>query len=165
MSNGLPTLTIQEAMEELGVSDKTVRRLLKRGTLEKHSEVHGRILITAESIRRVKTQTPRPPEAPDEPEQAGSYAMVPASHYEALQQTTHTLAETVREQTAYIRQLQQELAEAQRSRGLSEADRARIVAEIRVELQTAQASPGSSLRTESTTEGSPMRRLLRRLFG
>src|SRR3712207_6714985 len=63
MTNGRPPLTIQDAMEELDVSDKTIRRLLKRGDLERAGEVHGRILITAESVERVKTQTPRP--APD----------------------------------------------------------------------------------------------------
>src|ERR671916_272214 len=102
MTNGRPPLTIQDAMEELDVSDKTIRRLLKRGDLERAGEVHGRILITAESVQRVKTQTPRP-EAPDEPTapQTGhGYAMVPVRHYEELQRTTQTLAETVREQTA-----------------------------------------------------------------
>jgi hypothetical protein len=165
-NNGRAPLTIQDATEALGVSDKTIRRLLKRGDLERAGELHGRILITADSVERFKQHIPRSPEAPDEPEQVGGYAMVPVAHYEALQHAHTILAETVRDQAAYIRQLQDQLAEAQRHQGLSEAERARIVAEIRAELDRASVdSPGSSLRSESKAEGSAMRRMLRRLFG
>lgn len=167
MTNNQATMTVQEAMEALGVSDKTIRRLLKRGDLEQHGTIHGRILITAASVEQVRSHVGRPQEEPEAPaaQQAGTnYAMVPVSHYEALQATTQTLAETVRDQAAYIRQLQEELTAAREQRGLTEEERARLVAEIRAELQAAtsqpgQESPSTSLRTSTIEKGSVMQHL------
>jgi hypothetical protein len=167
MSNNQPPLTVQAATETLGVSDKTVRRLLKRGVLEKAGEVHGRILITAASVERVKQHIPPLSEVPAAPPSNG-YAMVPASHYEALQHAHTILAETVRDQAAYIRQLQERIAEleAQQRYASKAEEHERAITELRAELDRITVdSPGSSLRSESKPEGSAMRRMLRRLFG
>jgi len=171
MTSNQSPLTVQEAMEALGVSDKTIRRLLKKGELEHQGTVHGRILISAESIARVGSQVERPQEEPTRPQvphTSESYAMVPVSHYEALQTTTQTLAETVRDQAAYIRQLQEELTEARDRRGLTEDERAQLMAEIRADLQAASSQPGhpspsAGLRDRSDEKGSVMHRLLKRL--
>lgn len=135
-------------MAALNVSDKTIRRLLKRGDLERAGDIHGRILITAASVERVRGQVDRPqasPEPPQQPQTSTGYAMVPAQHYEALQNAHTILAETVRDQAAYIRELQEQLREAQRQAA----------------VQPVQASPDSSLDTPEAPQGSAMRRLFR----
>jgi Helix-turn-helix domain len=49
-----PPLTIEEAIDSLGVSDKTVRRMLKAGILqEQERDPKGRILISALSVDQV----------------------------------------------------------------------------------------------------------------
>lgn len=98
------TLTIPEAMTALGVSDKTIRRLLKRGDLDQAGTQAGRILITAESVARVGQQVGRIADEPDEPEPG--YQMVPARQYEMLQATAGSLAQTVHNQAVHIEQLQ-----------------------------------------------------------
>jgi hypothetical protein len=148
VTNQGATLTIPEAMAVLNVSDKTIRRLLNRGKLDRAGEIHGRILITAESVERVRGQVTRPQAAPDAPQQAPdapSYAMVPVHLYERLQATHMVLAETVREQATVIATLQEQLREAQ----------------ARPAPQPVQESPDTSLDRQTAAQGSAMRRLLR----
>src|SRR5919202_5652364 len=52
-----PPLTIEEAIDTLGVSDKTVRRMLKAGILqEQERDPKGRILLSALSIDQAATR-------------------------------------------------------------------------------------------------------------
>src|SRR5919199_540601 len=52
-----PPLTIDEAIDTLGVSDKTVRRMLKAGILqEQERDPKGRILISALSVDQAATR-------------------------------------------------------------------------------------------------------------
>ncbi len=61
MTNNRPPLTVQETMGALGVSDSTVRRMLKEGVLREIQPRHGPIQIDPNSVNEsAQKQRPQP---------------------------------------------------------------------------------------------------------
>src|SRR5918997_3037487 len=110
MTNGRP-LTIDEAIEALGVSDKTVRRMLKEGMLvEQDRDARGRILISPASIATVAQQLE---ERRGADEGRANFAL--AAHADALSSTIDRFTamiderdQLIRERDHMIRQLTEE---------------------------------------------------------
>jgi len=156
-------------MESLDVSDKTIRRLLKRGDLQQHSMQHGRILITAESVAQVAQQIDRPlNRAEDAQEPVEPSQPQPTGESTQLARSVELMTEMLRDQQSYIRQLQERIAELESYQRygpkMDEHDRA--IAELQAALAAAQTgqSPAPSLRAQTPKNRSMLQRMLRRLI-
>lgn len=122
-------LSIAETIKALGVSEKTIRRMLKDGMLHEHSrDPRGRILITPESIAAAAEQLAERHQA-DNPTPAAS-PIVLASQTTSIERVNAGLLDQLREAQQYAREQVDEIRRLEREN---------------VELRTAQKllpSPG-----------------------
>jgi len=103
-------LNIAETIKALGISEKTVRRMLKDGMLHEHSrDPRGRILITPESIAAVAEQLAERHQS-DQPV-ASPAPIVLASQTASLDRHIERLASMVDDRDEEIRKLERENAE------------------------------------------------------
>jgi len=157
-------LTIQETMLALGVSEKTVRRLLKRGELEEHSRLLNRVLITAESIERVASQSGRPPAEPVQ----GATVMQAMPQPSELQQVSATFADLLREKDERIYALQRQVADLEAQQkylpSLTDIERAELD-RLRQEIESLRAPSPSSRPVTGTGSEQGVRAWIRRKTG
>jgi hypothetical protein len=159
MTNGRP-LTIDETIEALGISDKTVRRMLKEGLLvEQERDTRGRILIAPDSIAHVAQQLE---ERRGHDEGRGNFAL--AAHADALSSTVDRFTAMIDERDALIRSLTEEVATLRAERRLlAPPERVRELEQRIVELEAqiaANARPMTDQGAQSTRKG-----WIARLFG
>ncbi len=132
MATRLP-LTIPEAARALALSEKTVRRMTKAGTLtEQGRDAAGRILITAQSIEAVAAQLDRAAIGwPEHPVSASSQ-LTPYAQPDPLQALGDTFARLLTEKDQRIYTLQDELAQLRAEQKflprISEAEHERVQA-------------------------------------
>lgn len=126
-------LTIDETIEALGVSDKTVRRMLKEGILVEYDrDARGRILITPESIRATAEQLEE--RRSGDEGRARDFAL--ASQADALNTTVDRFTQMIDERDGVIRQLTEELATLRTERKyLPSPDRVRELEQRIAELE------------------------------
>ncbi len=102
-------LSIAEAINVLGCSEKTVRRMLKDGMLHEHSrDPRGRILITPESIAAAAEQLAERRHADEHA--ATPQPIVLASQTASLDRTIERLTSMLDERDRIIREQTDELA-------------------------------------------------------
>lgn len=107
MTNNRPPLTVHEAMRALGVSDSTVRRMLKEGVLREHSrDAGGRIQIDPASVDAVAVGLGRAELAGHEVRRELAPTMT------TLAEVVSSLAETIQQQQDRIADLALQLGEA-----------------------------------------------------
>ena len=154
-------LTIEETIEALGVSDKTVRRMLKEGLLVEYDrDARGRILITPESIRAAADQLAE--RRGDDEGRSRDLAL--ASQADMLSHTIDRFTQMIDERDAAIRSLTEELATLRAERKyLPSPDRVRELEQRIAELEAQlAASPGPM--TDQVGEG-VTKPWWKRLFG
>ncbi len=143
-------LTIEETIETLGISDKTVRRMLKEGLLQEHSrDGRNRILITPGSIAQVAEHL-KEQRGNDEPR---GHDLAVTTQAAALERAVETLSQLLQDRDARLVALLEEnaLLKAER-RFLPSADRVRELEEEVVRLRAELGSrpvtdqPGKSIR-------------------
>src|SRR5687768_13022857 len=159
MTNHEP-LTIDQAIEALGVSDKTVRRMLKEGLLrEQERDGRGRILISHDSIAAVAQQLD---ERRGADEGRGNFAL--AAHADALSSTVDRFTQMIDERDALIRSLTDEVATLRAERRLlAPPERVRELEQRIVELEAqiaARPGPMTDQAQQPTSKG-----WIARLFG
>lgn len=109
-----PPYTVPEAMQVLGVADKTIRRMLAAGQLrEAGRDAGNRILIDPETVEGMAVQLGRKVTARQEVRE-----IAPAinANAEASLAAINAFAQVVEQQNQRIFELQQELAEARAAR-------------------------------------------------
>lgn len=128
--------TIAEASQVLGVSDKTIRRMLQTGQLKEQGRDAGnRILITQESIDAAAVAMGRKVTAREEVRE-----IAPAlnANAEASLAAVNAFAEMIRERDQRIFKLQQELAQLEAERKFLPLQQVRVD-QLERELAEAQA--------------------------
>jgi excisionase family DNA binding protein len=116
--------TIAEASQVLGVSDKTIRRMLQAGQLKEYGRDAGnRILITQESLDAAAVAMGRKVTAREEVRE-----IAPAlnANAEASLAAVNAFAEMIRERDQRIFELQQELARLEAERKFLPLQQARV---------------------------------------
>ncbi len=152
-------LTIEETIETLGISDKTVRRMLKEGLLQEHSrDSRNRILITPASIAQVAEHL-KEQRGHDEPR---GHDLAVTTQAAALDRAVETLAQMIQDRDARLVELLEENAmlKAER-RFLPSPDRVR---ELEQEVARLNAALASRPVTDQASEGN-RKGWLRRWFG
>jgi excisionase family DNA binding protein len=137
-------LTIAEAAQILGVSDKTIRRMIQSRQLKEHGRDAGnRILITQESIDAAAVAMGRKVTAREEVRE-----IAPAlnANAEASLAAVNAFAEMIRERDQRIFELQQELARLEAERKFLPLQQVRVeqlehqLAEAEAKIAELQAS-------------------------
>ncbi len=159
MTNARPLL-IEETIEALGISDKTIRRMLKEGILqEQERDARGRILISPASIAAVAQQLEE--RRSDEGRTAG-FAL--AAQADALSSTVDRFTQMIDERDLVIRSLTEEVATLRAERRLLPPlervhELEQRIAELEAQL-SASARPMTDQAPEGTSKG-----WFARLFG
>lgn len=165
-------LTIAEAAQILGVSDKTIRRMLQAGQLKEHSRDAGnRILIIQETIDAAAVAMGRKVTAREEVRE-----IAPAlnANAEASLAAVNAFAEMIRERDQRIFELQQELARLEAERKFLPLQQARVdqlereLAEAQAkiaELQNSSPFDQTSVQASTHKEEAESKGFWRRLFG
>ncbi|HSH81851.1 MAG TPA: helix-turn-helix domain-containing protein [Herpetosiphonaceae bacterium] len=165
MTNGRPLL-IDEAIDALGVSDKTVRRMLKSGLLVEYGrDDRGRVLITPSSIEAARQQLTERRAEQDEVRE-----LLPAltTQAELLGRQLDRFTEMIDERDAVIRSLTEELTTLRVERkylpgpGRVQELEQRIA---ELESQLAAVNSGNSRPMTDQAENTTGKGWLRRLLG
>ncbi len=177
MTNNRPPLTVQETMRALGVSDSTVRRMLKEGVLREIQPRHGAIQIDPHSVDAAAVGLGRAELAGQEVRRELAPTM------STLAEVVSSLAETIQQQQDRIADLALQLGEAraevrllparadlaeQRAQALeAELQRTRTDLEhARAELARFQQTTGAYAGEQVTrqADSSSVRRMISRLL-
>src|SRR5688500_2188619 len=106
MTNNRPSLTVQETMRALGVSDSTVRRMLKEGVLREVQPRRGPIHIDPTTVDAAAVSLGRAELA------GGEMRRELAPTMNTLAEVVSSLAETIQQQQDRIADLALQLGEA-----------------------------------------------------
>lgn len=153
-------LTIEETIKALGVSDKTVRRMLKDGLLVEHSrDARGRVLVDTSSITRAAEQI-----AVRKGDTDRQHEIQLASQSEALNTTIQRFTEMVNDRDESILRLTEEVAILRTERQyMVSHDQAR---ELERKIMELELRLEASQRPETDRPAEPRRPgFLARLFG
>jgi DNA repair exonuclease SbcCD ATPase subunit len=143
-------LTIEETIEALGISDKTVRRMLKEGILhEQERDSRGRILISPASIAAVAEQLQ---ERRSEKDDTTPPALVLATQAAGFERAIEAFDRVLQDREQAIRERDQEIRRLLEENAELRAERKYLPAPSRVQdLEQENAKLRSELAARSGT--------------